>query len=446
MIKNIYKLIRYLIHYAYGRINHLKWADEWKQLEAKERAHRRNGEPIVPSKSDPILMFCVFTLIGIGIVMVYSSSVVRAGSIDPALSTRFLDQQVIFATSGLLLLYISSHIPYQTWFNLSYWLFCIGVLMLLATKFPVIGKKVNGAARWLRYPFTFQPSELFKIFWLFALCHYYGTQERTVNMNSFKSSLLVPILLFASCAAFGLLRQPDLGSFIFCMIIFGGIYIVAGASKLYVFGLVGASLIASSTAFIFWEHPRQRIQSYMSQLTDPTKMGYNLEQALISFSEGKVWGEGVGQSHQKKFFLPEAHTDFIFDIYGEEFGFIGVIFLISVYVILFLRGLKIARFADSLFGQLLAFGITLMIFAQALINMGMSIGLLPTKGLTLPLISYGGTSILVVCFSLGILINISKRNVTPPMWASTIYESSKWFNRFTQTVSNDSETNEMKKI
>ena len=193
-----------------------------------------------------------------------------------------------------------------------------------------------------------------------------------------------------------------------CIFYFAAIFILVGGTwkLIAVIAATGISMIGLMMAF--YSHPRKRIMSFWNQLMGTGEVDYNLKQALISFGSGRVHGTGLGEGTQKRYYLPEAHTDFIFDIYGEEFGFIGVLILVGLYFALFLRGLKIARNCPTVFGSVLGAGISIAIFMQALINMGMSIGLLPTKGLTLPLVSYGGSSLILVCFSLGILINLSK--------------------------------------
>ena len=396
----MFTLIKILWNILTGAHTHLKWL--------KERDKEYSLETTQYSRySDPWLIFTILALMSIGLTMVYSASIVRSGVVfkNPE---HFFHNQVGFMIGGLFCMWLVSKIPYQVWGNFAYVNFTLSIL-LLCLVFSPLGKSVNGAHRWINFGFNFQPVEWVKVTWIIILCHYHSHPH--LNMAS-KKTTLIPLLM-ALTFTIPLSLQPDLGSIIVLGFIFFISFYLAGGfiRNLIIIGFVPA-IVLIFFMFKRFGHIINRINSFMAQFTDPQDMDYNVKQALISFGSGRWFGVGVGQSSQKGFFLPEAHTDFIFDIYGEEFGLVGVVILVGLYMCLFLRGLYIARHAPTVFGSHLAALVSIMILAQALINMSMAIGLLPTKGLTLPLVSYGGSSIIITCVALGILLNISRK--TPP--------------------------------
>jgi cell division protein FtsW len=383
-----------------GRRTHRHWLLE------RERSQQ---DPPSSTPIDITLLITIMALLSIGLVMVYSSSIVRSG-ISRGDPEHFFHQQLVFMVIGFVVMWVVSRIPYVIWGNASTVLCGLSVLSLIIVLTP-LGKSVNGAQRWIQLGVNIQPVELMKFTWILFLCHYYSDPK--VNMGSMKN-LIIPGLT-AVVIILLLAGQPDFGSAIIIAFLFSVSFFLAGGAfyHLIVSILVPMGLFGLAMSHRF-THIIKRLNSFTSQFQEGAGPDYNLQQALISFGSGRWTGVGVGKSSQKGFFLPEAHTDFIFDIYGEEFGFLGVLVLVGLYFLFFLRGLYIARNATTTFGSHLAALISILFVIQALINMAMAIGLLPTKGLTLPLISYGGSSLIVICIGLGVLLNISRRSKHSP--------------------------------
>ncbi len=353
------------------------------------------------------LVIIISFLLVIGLVMVYSSSIVKAGVPKnglPGDPEFFFRQQSIFMTISVVLMYVVSRIPYQLWGLTAFYAFLAGFIGLVLVFSP-LGKTVNGAHRWINIGINIQPIEFMKFAWILLLSLWFG--DRKQDMSNIRMFVLPLIPL--SALVFLLGGQPDLGSILIVLIIFGTTYLIAGGSiKKYTPFLLGFALISISIMAIKFKHVGKRIDDYIKIFTHTEDIEYNLKQALISFCSGRFDGVGLGNSSQKEYFLPEAHTDFILTIFGAEFGFIGVFFLVVLYVLFLNRCIYIARRAHDLFGALVVTMLALIISAQAFINMAMAIGLLPTKGLTLPLISYGGSSLLITCLSIGVILNVSR--------------------------------------
>jgi cell division protein FtsW len=354
----------------------------------------------------PLVLIISF-LMTIGLVMVYSSSIVKAGMPrnnipgDPAF---FFKNQAFFMGLGIFVMYVVSKVPYQVWGLTSVYAYLIGVIGLILVFSPM-GKTVNGAHRWIKLGVNIQPIEFVKFAWILLLCLWFGDRQQDMSLKRMFIIPAIPFIVLVILLGF----QPDFGSMIIITVIFGVTYLIAGGSltKLLPYAIpvgAGAVLLMASK----FHHITDRINNYIRTFTHPGDIEYNLRQALISFCSGRFTGVGLGQSSQKEYFLPEAHTDFILSITGAEFGFLGVFLLASLYVAFLLRCIYIARRAHDLFGALVVTMFSLILSMQAFINMAMAIGLLPTKGLTLPLISYGGSSLLITCLSLGVILNISR--------------------------------------
>lgn len=416
----IRSLFSMLWGFLIGRYTHLRWLDE----------RDREQETVQFSKfSDIPLIITIISLLSIGIVMVYSASIVRSGLIQKN-PEFFFDQQLRFMIFGVCLMFVVSRIPYQVWGNFSYVFFGASLILLVLVLSPM-GKVVNGSRRWLNVGFfNFQPVEIVKFTWILFLSHYYSNPK--LNMGSAKN--LIGPAIGGVLAIGALAAQPDFGSAIFLVLLFFASFLLAGGRLIHLLWVCIPTALFGVIMSNRFQHIFYRVNTFLAQFfDDEAKIGYNLKQALISFGSGKWFGVGVGNSSQKSFFLPEAHTDFIFDIYGEEFGLLGVFVLVGLYVYLFLRGFYIARSAPTIFGSHLAALTSIMILMQALINMAMAIGLLPTKGITLPLISYGGSSLIIVCFALGILINVSRRTASSRFGLLLI----EWSQMFTHSRKND---------
>lgn len=360
--------------------------------------------------ADIPLILIISCLMMIGLVMVYSSSIVRAGLPKGGVDGQpefFFNHQILYMSIGIFLMFIVSRIPYQCWAMLASVMYLAGLVGLLLVFSP-IGKTVNGAHRWINLGINIQPIEFTKFAWITLLCVWFGDNKQ--DMNRFNTFLIPALGLIPIGILLGF--QPDFGSMIIVSVIFVITYLTAGGTfkKL----IIPSMFVIAPASFVMYYnfgHIGERLKNFIKIVTDPYNVEYNLQQALVSFSSGRFWGVGLGQSSQKEYFLPEAHTDFILAIFGAEFGFIGVVILVGLYVAFLFRCLHIARLAPDLFGALIVTVSSLMLVAQAFINMSMAIGMLPTKGLTLPLISYGGSSLLITCFTLGVILNVSRRTL-----------------------------------
>jgi cell division protein FtsW len=358
--------------------------------------------------SDSLLSITVAVLVLIGIVMVFSSSAVYAMEKYND-SYYFLKRQTVWCLLGTGVLLVTKNLDYHKLHQHTYLIMMATFLLLLAVMFPGISKEAGGARRWLTLGgFTFQPSELAK----FALVLFIAKSlvKRADKLRDFAYGYL-PNLIVLGCFFIPILFQPDFGTaMIICMVTFTMLFI-AGLRKKFLFLSVLALIPFIATAIMSAEYRTRRIIAFLDPWQDPSNAGFQAIQSFYAFGRGGYWGTGLGASHQKLFYLPEAHTDFIFSVIGEELGFIGTTAIILLFSILLWRGFTIACRAKDPFGTHLATGLTLLIGFQAFINLGVAVGLLPTKGLTLPLISMGGSSMLITMLSVGVLLNISEQTV-----------------------------------
>ena len=350
------------------------------------------------------LLFPVLLLVGIGIVMVYSASSAVAlkkyGS-----DYLFLKKQAIFAFVGIVALAACRHFPYKWYRPLSYPLLAVAILFLIAIQFTDLGFSAGGSARWLKMgKLTFQPSEFAR----FALVVFlaYSLDKKGEKIKAFSIGFVPHIFVFGVFAVF-IFQQPDFGSVVILGILTWLMMFVGGVPCKYLFTSLIALLPVAAYYLVTAEYRVKRLLSYLNPWEYPADEGYQIVHSLMAFGTGGLWGTGIGKGFQKLFYLPEPHTDFIFSIIGEEFGLFGVLIIIGLYGLILVKGIQIARNAPDTFGSLMAFGLTSALGLQVCINMGVALGLLPTKGLTLPFLSYGGTSLLLNMASIGILMNIS---------------------------------------
>ena len=370
----------------------------------------RLSKPRVPvSEVDPVLTWSAAILLTLGLVMVYSASIstAEASAYTGYQANFFLVRHALFLGVGLTMGLAVFHIPIGLWQRMAPWLFLIGVILLAMTLVPSIGHKVGGGRRWLPMgPVNLQPSELMKLFVAIYAADY--TVRKLNVMSSFKKGFMpmMVVILFVGCL---LLLQPDFGAFVVIAAIAFGVLFLGGVN-IRVFLLLG---LAAFVGFIILTHiqpyMRERVLSFRDPWADPFGGGYQLTHALIAFGRGEWLGVGLGGSIEKLFYLPEPHTDFLLAVIAEELGFAGVFVVIGLFVLLIQRAFVIGREAIRLeryFSGLVAQAIGLWIGVQAFISMGVNMGLLPTKGLTLPLMSYGGSGLLANCLALGILLRI----------------------------------------
>ncbi len=357
------------------------------------------------------LLWVAFGLLGLGLVMVYSASVAiaEAASGNP---NHYLTRHGMYLLLGLSLAYAAFQLPSQLWQRLAPWLFVLGVVLLMLVLVPGIGSEVKGARRWLPLgPLgKLQPSEFVKL----AVVLY--AADYTVRKAGFMHDLRKGFLpMFAVMLAVGglLLMQPDFGSFTVIVLIALGILFLGGLNWRLFVGLI--LLLAVGFVLLIWMSPYRmaRVVGYLNPWDDPLGKGYQLTHALIAFGRGELTGVGLGDSVEKLHYLPEAHNDFLLAVIGEELGLIGVLAVILLFAWLTWRAFSIgwqAALMGRNFQALAAQGIAIWIGVQGFIHMGVNMGVLPTKGLTLPLMSYGGSAIVTNCLALALLLRIDYEN------------------------------------
>ncbi|MCG6908974.1 MAG: putative lipid II flippase FtsW [Deltaproteobacteria bacterium] len=359
------------------------------------------------STYDVTLLFAVLFLVGIGIVMVYSASsalaLKRFGS-----DYYFLKKQALFSLAGIIALVVCSHVPFRIYRLLTYPLLLTALVLLVAVQIPSLGISAGGSFRWLQIgSLSFQPSEFARLALIIYLA--YSLSKKQEMIKNFSVGFMPHVIVLGMFTIL-ILMQPDFGSVAILASIAWMMMFVGGVRILH---LLSALLLILPLAYYFMlsaEYRVRRILSFLDPWQYPTDEGYQIVHSLMAFGTGGIWGTGIGKGYQKLFYLPEPHTDFIFSVIGEELGLWGALFIIGIYALILWRGIHIARHADDTFGTYLATGIIAAIAMQVCVNMGVTLGLLPTKGLTLPFLSYGGTSLLINMASIGILMNIGARH------------------------------------
>ncbi len=355
--------------------------------------------------TDHSMLLLTVCLTCLGVVMVFSSSSIMAVR-DYGDSLHFLKLQGVYAMLGFGVMALLMRIDLEVLRKAAWPVLGLCVLLLIAVLIPGVGKKVGGAARWIKIAgFTFQPAEFVKIGLVLFMAHSLARKQDKVK--SFRFGFLPYMLILAVLLGL-LLAQPDLGSALTLGVVATGMLLIAGTRLSY---LVSVGLIALPFFYFMImnvDYRRRRILAFLNPWEDPSNTGFQIIQSWIAFGSGGAFGQGLGESKQKLFFLPEAHTDFIFSVIGEELGFVGVIVIAAMFMLLVLRGLRTSLNAPTEFNCFLAFGLTLLIGMQAFVNMAVVLGMVPTKGLALPLISYGGTSLVTTLAAIGLLLNVSR--------------------------------------
>jgi cell division protein FtsW len=354
--------------------------------------------------SDRILFLTVGLLTIFGLVMVYSASSVVASS-QHGMSSYFLIRQLVFAGAGFLSLLILMNVNYRLWQKPKV-IRAIIIACAILLVFVLTQGSVNGAHRWLRYGafISFQPSEIAKLALLIFMASYLEKHEHEIN-HPVRG--LLPFGAVIGIFAALIAKEPDLGQALTICMIAGVLLYTAGLAWQY---LAGAAIMAFPAFYIFvWRVPYRmdRIAAFLNPLNDPLKTGWQITQSLTAVGTGGLTGLGLGAGKQKLFFLPEASSDFIFAIIGEEMGLIGTSLVAIAFLILFYRGVRIILRSPDRFGFYLGLGITLMIVLQAFVNISMVLAMMPTKGIALPFISQGGSSLLLNLLAAGVLLNIS---------------------------------------
>ena len=353
---------------------------------------------------DTVLLTLGATLISIGVIAIASASI-EYGDFHFGNPWHHTQRHAAYLMLAITLGALAYMAPAASVQRLSPWLLFLAVALLILVMIPGIGREVNGAQRWLPLGvITLQPSEFAKLAVLLYAAGYLVRQEEAVRHHWSGLAKLIAIL---SVVAALLLLEPDFGATVIIVGVVVGMTFLAGAKLIYVLAMLAAAAMALAFLVLSAPYRMKRLTAYQDPWADPFGSGFQLVQSLIAFGQGEWWGVGLGNSVQKLFYLPEAHTDFVFSIWSEETGLIGATAMIALFVMLIARVLNIGwRTAaqQRLFEAYVCFGAALMFAGQAFVNMGASSGLLPTKGLTLPFVSYGGNSLIVNCMLLGMVL------------------------------------------
>lgn len=359
---------------------------------------------------DRSLLFSIFCLLGLGLVLVASASMPLA--LHQGYSGFFyFYKQLVFAFLGCIAMGLIIFIPTAIYANYRWaWLIIAGILLLLVLV-PGIGSAVNGSRRWIHVgPIALQVSEIVKLCVVMYLSGY--LVEHAASVRETMEGVIKPLGLLLVLGVL-LLLEPDFGATVVVFSTAFGMMFMARIQVRWFVLLLACGAMASALLVFLSPYRLARLTGFLHPWMNQYDSGYQLTQSLIAFGRGGIFGMGLGQGIQKWFYLPEAHTDFILAIGGEELGLIGVLVILGLYVLLMWRGLQIARkahLAERLYDAYLAYGISFWMVLQMVVNFGVNLGLLPTKGLTLPLISYGGSSLLVDMIALGILLRVDLQN------------------------------------
>ena len=344
-------------------------------------------------------------LICTGIVMIFSSSSVYALQVLGS-SSYFLNRHLLFLTIGLILMTFIMTLDYRDLQNYAKPALLITICLLVLVLIPGIGKESYGARRWFKLgTFSFQPSEFAKIAVLIYISDFLSRKQHKIR--DFKEGFL-PVIMILGIVCFLILKQPDLGTCVFL----GGVVLlmifVAGARISHLLSLLVMALPVVYLLIARVPYRMARIMAFLDPWKESQGIGFQLTQSQIALGSGGLFGVGLGHSKQKLFYLPAAHTDFVFSIIGEELGLLGTMTVIILFILLIWQGARIVKRASDSFGYFLSLGIVLMLGLQTVINLGVSIGALPTKGLPLPFISYGGSALMANLVAIGLLLNISR--------------------------------------
>lgn len=355
---------------------------------------------------DIYLFFTTLLLVLVGIMMIFSSSAILAKE-RYGDTYFFLKKELIFLGLGFVCLFVTKSIPYKKYAEWIYPILGATILLMLLSFIPGLSHSAKGATRWIKIgSFSLQPSELTKIVVVMFSAYIIAKKGERIR-NFFKGFL--PVIGIAGVFILLILAQKDLGSaFVLGSVVFI-LLSVSGTRLKYLVGSVLAALPMLYFLIFAVAFRKKRMLAFLDPWKYKLDTGFQIIQSFVAFKSGGLTGVGLGESKQKLFYLPEAHTDFIFSVVGEEFGMLGVIFVITLFLLLVYRGLTIAFTTQDSFGKYLALGITCLLGMEAFINFAVVMGLLPTKGLALPFISYGGTSLIASLTAVGILLNISSQ-------------------------------------
>ena len=352
---------------------------------------------------DLVIMLMAIALTCFGVVMVYSASSVMAAKRFHD-GFFFLKRQGLFALLGFGVMLLVMRIDYHTWKRLAVPGLLLCLVLLCLVLIPGIGGKAGGSSRWIKLPgFNLQPSEMAKLALIMYMAYSLDKkQDKVKSLTAGFIPYMIVLMILIGC----LVLQPDLGGALTLAFVAMVMLFAAGTRLVYIF-----SMLLLALPFLMYKlsrgYHRGRMEAFLNPWSDPEGKGFQIIQSWLALGTGGVFGQGLGEGKQKLFYLPEAHTDFILSVVGEELGFLGVVVIIGMFFLLVQRAMRIAVAAPDTFGRFLALGIAVLFGIEATVNMGVVTGLLPTKGLALPFISYGGSSLLISLFAVGILLNIS---------------------------------------
>jgi cell division protein FtsW len=347
----------------------------------------------------------VLLLIGVGLVMVYSASSIMALK-KFADASHFFKRQIACIILGIGALLAASRFSYRNYRKNIAWMFLLTVLALLLVLIPGFGSELNGARRWFSFGFFLvQPAEFAKVVWIIFLS--VSLEKKREQISRFSIGF-VPHMVLVGVLSLLLLKEPDFGTTMMlgCLTVF--MLMLGGVPYAYLVSLLPIAALFLYRFVYLVPYRWERITAFLNPWTDPLDSGFQLIQAWIAVGSGGILGKGLGQGQQKLFYLPESFTDFILAVIGEELGFVGIVGVCTLFLLLFQTGMRISRSAVDYLGSLMAFGLTLMLTLQAIMNIGVVLGLFPTKGLPLPFISYGGSAFVANCIAVGILMNIAR--------------------------------------
>jgi len=357
------------------------------------------------SLTQSILLFGPLLLTGLGIIMIYSaSSIFAAYKFNDG--GYFMKKQFVFAVVGTLGLLLFMRIPYERLRCLAYPLWGLSAALLVCVLLPGIGTEIGGAVRWLRIgPLSFQPAEFAKLAVILLMAYSLSKKGRD-KIKNFSIGVVPHLLLVVPLCAL-ILAQPDFGTSALIAVLMFSMLCIGGVRLRYLAGLAAGAIAAAVPLVILRGYRLERLLTFLDPWERSSGSGFQIVQSFLAFGAGGLRGTGLGSGTQKLFYLPEPHTDFILAVIGEELGFVGVMAVVIVFVAIIVCGLRVAMHAHDLFGAYVALGIVMLVGIQSFINMAVVLGLLPTKGMPLPFISYGGTSLVMNLMAMGVLLNIS---------------------------------------
>jgi cell division protein FtsW len=357
---------------------------------------------------DKWMLLAVAGLLALGMTMVLSTSYLhsqeRYGD-----GTYFFRKQLVAMAAGMIALVTCAIVPSTLYRRFAYPLLAVSFIILIMVLVPSIGVSRGGARRWIPFPgFVFQPSELAKLSVVFYLAHSMAKKEELIRTFSVG---VLPHLMVGGVFAVLLLLEPDFGTALILTTLLYFMLFIGGVRVRHLLATALLALPVLAYVMMTAEYRLRRLMTFVDPWSDATGSGFHIIQSLIAFGSGQLLGRGLGESRQKLFYLPEAHTDFIYSVIGEELGLLGALVVLALFGVIIVRGLRLTAKIEEPFDQYLAFGLTVLLGLQALIHMGVVMGLMPTKGLVLPFISYGGSAMVINLMEAGILLGLSRRRL-----------------------------------